>query len=1067
MSTDGPPSPDMSPRAAQTAPPSYDEIDTLPASQLTQPLPADAASDASAAVVTLHERARKHFEEQGRDFKVVSETELRWSVESWTDLRKEGKVLSEPTDCSGHKWRILLFPNGNGSDRLSMYLQLDWPEKKQDEAVCADFVLGIAHPDDPATFHCQWSSHRFGEIELDWGFGNFVPLAELPKYVVNDRTELVAFVRILHDETGVMFHSFKDYDSKRFTGFVGLRNQGATCYMNSILQSLYCTNYFRRAVYQIPLPPGDGGASDNRSVTGALQRLFYFMQTQDDAVETNELTKSFGWNTADAFAQHDVQEFLRVLCDNLEEKMKGTPADGMIPWLFVGKMTSYIKCVNVDYESSRIEDFYDIQLNVKGMKTVQDSFRDYIQVETLEGDNKYMAEGHGLQDAKKGVVFTKFPPVLHLQLKRFEYDFMRDAMVKINDRYEFPLVLELDDFLTDDGYDQADAAAPVSHKYHLHGVLVHSGSVDAGHYCAFVRPSRANKWFKFDDDKVIPVTQKEVTEDNFGGEYPVPPGTRTMNRLGASRGIIHKRFTNAYMLVYIRESDYDKVLCDVTEGDVPSAILEQLERERLEREEKERVIREREFMLTVRIIDDATIRPHADFDLWSFSPTSSEWQQRFNKLETTWRDVHITYAQHLGVAPDQLRFWALTGRENKTPVKIKSTWKDEELMDGDILAVQVETPAADAVGANPGWVRTVPEYYDFLVNKIDVVFKPKSQAAARDSPVTSPAASGSTDIRLTMSKKTAYDDVATILARSLGVGDPHKLRLTSTFIANEAPRSVIRRGPNVTLSEMLGTNHFSPAFMSRHATGIAGVILYEVLSMSLTELESKRVLKMTCLVPGKEETVEIMVPKSSTTADLATAVAEKLAIAPADRIRLRLFETFGSRITREFSGTEQLNMIPEYSTIVAQLLPATDRAPAHTLTVTHIARLPTAAHGTPFKFPLLDKEPFGQTKARLQLYLGYSDKEMSKVTVRIMTVGSILDSETREVAEDDDLSQLLLLSPALAVAAPSPDPAAGPEVATTPSAISFNTTLGLALDHPQRRASRLVAGLEKAVKIFN
>lgn len=64
------------------------------------------------------------------------------------------------------------------------------------------------------------------------------------------------------------------------------------------------------------------------------------------------------------------------------------------------------------------------------MKTLRDSFRDYVAVETLEGDNKYQAEGFGLQDAKKGIVFQSFPPVLHLQLKRFEYDVQRDAMVK-------------------------------------------------------------------------------------------------------------------------------------------------------------------------------------------------------------------------------------------------------------------------------------------------------------------------------------------------------------------------------------------------------------------------------------------------------------------------------------------------------------------------------------------------------------------------------------------------------------------------------------------------------------
>ena len=90
-------------------------------------------------------------------------------------------------------------------------------------------------------------------------------------------------------------------------------------------------------------------------------------------VGTTELTKSFGWKSLDSFLQHDVQEFNRVLQDKLETKMKvcrcrarlictynqpqGTQAEGAIAKLFVGKMKSYIKCVNVDYESSRIEEF--------------------------------------------------------------------------------------------------------------------------------------------------------------------------------------------------------------------------------------------------------------------------------------------------------------------------------------------------------------------------------------------------------------------------------------------------------------------------------------------------------------------------------------------------------------------------------------------------------------------------------------------------------------------------------------------------------------------------------------
>ena len=44
------------------------------------------------------------------------------------------------------------------------------------------------------------------------------------------------------------------YNSKKETGMVGLKNQGATCYLNSLLQSLFFTNAFRKVRSHIELP---------------------------------------------------------------------------------------------------------------------------------------------------------------------------------------------------------------------------------------------------------------------------------------------------------------------------------------------------------------------------------------------------------------------------------------------------------------------------------------------------------------------------------------------------------------------------------------------------------------------------------------------------------------------------------------------------------------------------------------------------------------------------------------------------------------------------------------------
>ena len=51
----------------------------------------------------------------------------------------------------------------------------------------------------------------------------------------------------------------------------------------------------------------------------------------------------------------------------------------------------------------------------------------------LDGENQYDAGPEfGKQDAEKGVIFQKFPPVLTIHLKRFDFDLQR--MVSISFR---------------------------------------------------------------------------------------------------------------------------------------------------------------------------------------------------------------------------------------------------------------------------------------------------------------------------------------------------------------------------------------------------------------------------------------------------------------------------------------------------------------------------------------------------------------------------------------------------------------------------------------------------------
>ncbi|KAG6427242.1 hypothetical protein SASPL_111484 [Salvia splendens] len=408
-------------------------------------------------------------------------------------------------------------------------------------------------------------------------------------YLVNDTCIIEADVAVRK------VVDYWSHDSKKETGYVGLKNQGATCYMNSLLQTLYHIPYFRKAVYHMPTTENDNPSG---SIPLALQSLFYKLQYSDTSVATKELTKSFGWDTYDSFMQHDVQELNRVLCEKLEDKMKGTVVEGTIQQLFEGHHMNYIECINVEYKSTRKESFYDLQLDVKGCKDIYASFDKYVEVERLEGDNKYHAEQYGLQDARKGVLFIDFPPVLQLQLKRFEYDFVRDTMVKINDRYEFPLQLDLD--RENRKYLSPEADSSVRNLYTLHSVLVHSGGVHGGHYYAYIRPTLSDQWFKFDDERVTKEDMKRALEEQYGGEEELPQTNPGFN----NSPFKFTKYSNAYMLVYIRESDTDKIICNVDEKDIAEHLRIRLKKEQEEKEQKRKEKAEAHLYTIIKVAQD-------------------------------------------------------------------------------------------------------------------------------------------------------------------------------------------------------------------------------------------------------------------------------------------------------------------------------------------------------------------------------------------------------------------------------------------------------------------------------
>ncbi|CAJ1008001.1 putative Ubiquitin carboxyl-terminal hydrolase [Leishmania naiffi] len=361
------------------------------------------------------------------------------------------------------------------------------------------------------------------------------------------------------------------------SGYVGIYNQGSTCYLNSVIQALYHIPAFRRQIYNLPAVQED-------SVALALRDVFAQLEVRNRNTTTTELTKAFGWSAQEAAVQHDVHELMQQLFDSLETTLKETPQRNMIRDMFGGLMVYRSRAVDgAEYLSDRLEDFYDVELVVQNKANIEESLREFSSGERIEGVCVELTPGadatpHTIERSQH---FLDCPKVLLVHPNRVAFDMETYELVTLRNVWSFDFNLSLSNYVVGDASLKLDKESQekwktISHRTHLgasyslRSILTHAGDATIGHYYVYVNFD--GEWVRFNDEVVESATEEDVHKSAFGGQ-----SIQSRYRL----------FDNerASLLIYVNDDVKEELL---QETPPPSAIVEVgrcIEEERTRKEE--------------------------------------------------------------------------------------------------------------------------------------------------------------------------------------------------------------------------------------------------------------------------------------------------------------------------------------------------------------------------------------------------------------------------------------------------------------------------------------------------
>ncbi|XP_037702542.1 ubl carboxyl-terminal hydrolase 18 isoform X2 [Choloepus didactylus] len=293
---------------------------------------------------------------------------------------------------------------------------------------------------------------------------------------------------------------------------LGLHNIGQTCCLNSLIQVFIMNVDFTKILKRMTVPRGV--EEQKRSVPFQLLLLLEKMQdSRWKAVRPTELAYCLQKYNVPMFVQHDAAQLYLTIWNLIKDQITNVDLVERLQALYTIRMMESLVCLDCTVASRRNTSMLTLPLslfdiNLKPLKTLEDALRSFFQPRELSGKSKCFCENCEKKTrGKQALQLTHLPPTLTIHLMRFS---IRNARTeKICHSLRFPQRLDFSQFLLVEQDFGAAEDRPGGH-YELFAVIAHVGMADFGHYCAYVRNLREDKWFCFNDSSVCWVSWEDI-----------------------------------------------------------------------------------------------------------------------------------------------------------------------------------------------------------------------------------------------------------------------------------------------------------------------------------------------------------------------------------------------------------------------------------------------------------------------------------------------------------------------------------------------------------------------------